>query len=171
MNFARTIKTLIACAALAVSALAIPTATAHADNCSYSSLTRSNVNLYGYVGYVELMYSAGCHTTEAHFHVDSSFLATHSGWNVAVWISNGRNADSTARTVLVNTRYPNNTSYSDYSSISTSIHGWPSSQFVAGVSWTYNACSGEWGSGWHDYNNGQNFNDGGAYSYSSGCHG
>ncbi|MBX7550164.1 hypothetical protein ABZX95_27025 [Streptomyces sp. NPDC004232] len=174
MNPARALKALAVSTTLAVSALAAPTVTAtaaHADSCSYSSLTRSDVDLYGYVGYVELMYSSGCHTTRAHFHVDSSFLASHSGWNVTLFVDNGRNADSTAQNVLLTTPYPNNTSYPDYWSDPTSIYGHPTEQFVAGVNWAYNACRGDWGSGWHDYSNGYNYGDGGAYSYSQGCHG
>ncbi|MFC8709370.1 hypothetical protein ACFUCQ_05435 [Streptomyces sp. NPDC057197] len=58
----------------------------------------------------------------------------------------------------------------DYRSAPVGIYGQPTEQFVAGVTWTYNACHGEWGSGWHDYTNGYNYGDGGAYSYSQGCH-
>ncbi|EYT82009.1 MULTISPECIES: hypothetical protein [unclassified Streptomyces] len=173
MNPARVLKSLAAGAALTAAALAVPTATAAAApaDCSYSSVTRSNVELYGHVGYVELMYSSGCHSTEAHFHVDSSFLANHSGWNVTLWVGNGRKSDSNSQSVVVTTPYPNNTSYADYWSAPIGIYGQPTEQFVAGVTWTYNACHGEWGSGWHDYTNGYNYGDGGAYNYSQGCHG
>ena len=174
MNPARAFKALAVSTVLAASALTVPAATAaaaHADSCSYSSVTASDVDLYGHVGFVELMYSANCHTTEAHFHVDSSFRAGHSGWNVTLWVDNGRNSDSTARSVVVTTPYPNNTSYADYWSAPISIYGQPTEQFLAGVTWTYNACRGEWGSGWHDYTNGYNYGDGGASSYSQGCHG
>ncbi|OLZ65565.1 hypothetical protein AV521_31415 [Streptomyces sp. IMTB 2501] len=174
MHLARTVKALAVSAALSLSALAVPTmaaSAAHADDCSYYTITTSDVDLYGYVGYVELQYSSGCHTTRSHFHVDSSFRASHSGWNVTLWVDNGRNSDSTAQKVLVTTPYPNNTSYSDYWSGSTSIYGQPTEQFLAGVTWTYNTCRGDWGSGWHDYTNGYNYNDGGAFAFSQGCHG
>ncbi|MFI6151659.1 hypothetical protein ACIBCA_03070 [Kitasatospora sp. NPDC051170] len=178
MRSTRIAKTLAVGAALALSALAAPSATAATapgaalyDCSDYYSVSSSNVNLYGYVGYVDLQYSPGCHATRSHFHVADSFRNGHSGWNVRLWVDNGRNADSTAQNVLVEYNYPNNTSYADYWSPSTSIYGNPTEVFTAGVTWTYNACRGEWISGWHDYSNGYNFNDGGASSYSQGCHG
>ncbi|MEU6173643.1 hypothetical protein ABZ832_17195 [Streptantibioticus parmotrematis] len=173
MNPARTMKALTVSAALAVSLLTVHTATAtaaDADSCSYYSVSKSDVDLYGYVGYVELLYSSGCHTAEAHFHVDSSFLADHSGWDVTLWVGNGRSADANSQNIVVTTPYPANTSYSDYWSAPTSIYGKPTEQFLAGVDWDYNACRGDWGSGWHDFADGFNFNDGGSYDANAGCH-
>jgi hypothetical protein len=103
------------------------------DACTYS--TRLNTqdlstgNL-GYIGYVEMRYSSGCHRVEALMHIDSGFAASHSGWNAQVAIR-------TTRGFSAGTSYQN-TSQSDLPSPSVSIWGQSTEQFQGYVDWTYN---------------------------------
>ncbi|GAB3971879.1 hypothetical protein GCM10029978_047880 [Actinoallomurus acanthiterrae] len=154
-------------AAGTVGILGVP-ATARADSCNYwDRLGTQNINIgQGYVGYVELLYDPGCRRTEAHFHTDSSWRASHSGWNVTMDLLGGFNGTFTT-SGLESTPYPNNTSYADYYSASSSIYGRNGSPyFTADLLWYYNGCSLERTSLTWDFDNGQAYTN---YDGSGNC--
>ncbi|WP_225839638.1 hypothetical protein [Streptomyces sp. NK08204] len=166
-------RTLAASALVAASAAVLPVTAspdAHADSCTYRSLTKSDVDAYGYVGYVEMQWSDGCHTVRTHFHVDSAFLSGHSGWNVRLGISGGLNSGGSSQYSVVSTPYPNNTSYADYYSASAAYNAYPTELFTSWLDWTYNDCSVQWVTATHDFSNGANYGNGGAEAFSQGCH-
>ncbi|MEU6557641.1 hypothetical protein ABZ915_46650 [Streptomyces sp. NPDC046915] len=139
--------TVAAAGSVAVSA-DVATAAA-SDACSYTMRLNtddiSTGNL-GYIGYVEMRYSSGCHRVEAVMHIDSGFAASHSGWNARVTIR-------TTQGFSAATPY-RNTSQSDLLSPSVSIWGQSTEQFQADVDWTYNCNELETVTAAWDFSNG-----------------
>ena len=172
MDLAR-LKAFTAAGAVAVCALAAPVVaapTAHADSCSYSSsLTKSDINAWGYVGYEEMQYSAGCHTVRTHLHIDSGFLSSHSGWNVTTYLSGGLNSDGLPQYNVITTQAPANTSWPDYYSAPASIYGYPTELFTSFVDWQYDGCKIEQATYTHNFSNGDTLGNGIGY-VNQGCH-
>ncbi|OLZ65566.1 hypothetical protein AV521_31420 [Streptomyces sp. IMTB 2501] len=128
----------------------IGTATpASAASCSYTGRYGTQ-NIYTpqgeHVGYVELLYASACRSVEAHFHVDSTFRANHSGWNVDLSLYTDKAAPA-----LAENSHSLNSSLSDFETPPASIDGYPTMQFTAFLGWVYNTCSIDAASNWWDF--------------------
>ena len=130
------------------------TTSAQAASCSYSDrLVTIPFHLESgtYVGYVELLYAGGsCRRVETHFHVDSTFRANHSGWNVSIGLFNDPSTVDEVQSASAT-----NSSATDFYTASSPIDGWPDYQFAPGVDWNYNGCQYEISTEWWDFSDGQ----------------
>jgi hypothetical protein len=123
---------------------------AQALSCSWQRYDTSDINgSWGYVGYVEMQYD-GCGNVRSHFHVDSSFRANHSGWNVTVYLGNGLTNGVADRTAISAGPYWN-TSQTDFTTNSVNIWNYPNQRFNAVVDWVYNTCKLEQSTWTHDF--------------------
>jgi hypothetical protein len=125
-------------------------AQAQALTCGWQRYDTSDINgSWGYVGYVEMQYD-GCGNVRSHFHIDSSFRANHSGWNVTLYFQNGlTNGEADWTATSAGTYW--NTSATDFTTGSVNIWNYPSQRFDALVSWDYNTCSLDQATATHDF--------------------
>lgn len=149
----RRLSVLLACAMMLFGLTGVASAApASASGCSYNVRLGSQpvyAPTGAYVGYVEILYAGPCRSTQAHFHIDSSFRANHSGWNVDLSLWNDQ-----AQPVRLQDSPVTNSSATEFYTNASPIDGQRDYTFMGFVSWRYNGCLMETGSSWWNYGNG-----------------
>ena len=105
------------------------------------------------VGFAQLMWFSGTKQVCTWLHINSSFRASHSGWNITV-ANEGRNTPDGFIVYGTVTRATNSSAI-DFVTVPTSIYAAPSEEWTGVFTWAYNSCNYAIGNTqFHNFSNG-----------------